>query len=159
MTDHNVPFSGGVDPMANDREAPAQTQGDSPRDTVTANGENDTSYQEYLKWKTSQESKSDEKPVETYKPEETAAYAPSAPSGRKVAPSEPSKSEVRTQEVPEDEVPQSYVWLGNGEVLLVNDEDLPSHSGRGAENGYWEKDGKVYAVVAVYPKETTIKEN
>jgi hypothetical protein len=145
MTDLNTPF---VDPQANDREAPAQTQGDSPRDNPP-----DMSYQEYLDWRSRNAAQTDEKPTET------AAYSPSAPSGRRVAPTEPSKSEVRVQEVPEDEKPQSYVWLVNGEVLLVDNEDLPVHSGLGAENGYWEKDGKVYLIVNVYPKETTIKEN
>lgn len=92
------------------------------------------------------------------KPAESSVYSPTAPSGRKVAPTEPSKSEARTPEAEEEEKPQSYVWLVNGEVLLVNDEDLPGHAGHGAENGYWEKDGKVFQIVNVYPRETVIKE-
>jgi hypothetical protein len=79
--------------------------------------------------------------------------------GRSDAPTEAVKSEVRVQEVQEDEVPQSYVWLPNGKVLLVNDEDLPVHSGKGAENGFWESEGKVYQIAFVFPRETTIKEN
>lgn len=75
------------------------------------------------------------------------------------APTEATKSQVRTQEVEDDQVPQSYVWLVNGEVLLANDEDLPPHSGKGAELGYWEKDGKVFPIVAVYPVEVTLKES
>jgi hypothetical protein len=83
----------------------------------------------------------------------------SVDTNRGSAPTQTSKSEVRVQEVAEDEVPQSYVWLPNGEVLLVDDVDLPAPAGNQTLSGHWEKDGKVYDIVAVYPRETTIREN
>ena len=79
--------------------------------------------------------------------------------GRSAAPTTASKSEAVKPEPKEEEKPQSYVWLGNGEVLLVNDEDLPENAGHGAGYGYWEKDGKVHKVVAVHEKEITKEKN
>lgn len=52
-----------------------------------------------------------------------------------------------------EEEPQSYIWLADGSVERVLDADLPGHAGVGAENGHWEKDGKVFQIVAVYPVE------
>lgn len=158
MSDPTVQFSDNDKTRA--QESPSSNQGESPRATGSDNAANNPRFttdvaaeadrREFEAWKAQRGNE---------KPEETASYSPTAPSGRKVAPSEPSKSEVRTQEVPEEENPQSYVWLANGEVLLVNNEDLPSHAGRGAEYGYWEKDGKVFSIVAVHPREITIQES
>lgn len=71
--------------------------------------------------------------------------------GRGAAPTTTSKSEAKSRVQDEETIPQSYVWLANGEVLLVNDEDLPGASGAHNPHGHWEKDGTVYQVVAVYP--------
>lgn len=78
--------------------------------------------------------------------------------GRKAAPTETSKSEVKVKAPEEDETPQSYVWLANGEVLLVNDEDLPGAAGSDNPHGHWVKDGNVFQVVAVYAKEEKAEE-
>lgn len=75
---------------------------------------------------------------------------------RSTAPTEASKSEVRTTQVEDDVVPQSYVWLPDGQVLLVNDEDLPGTAGVQNAYGHWEKDGKVYDIAFVFPKEFTL---
>lgn len=73
--------------------------------------------------------------------------------GRSSAATEPTKSEAKTREVPEEVKPQFYVWLANGEVLRAYEEDLPGASGLHNPHGHWEKDGNVYQVVAVYPVE------
>jgi hypothetical protein len=144
MTDQISPlhFSDPAPEMTNQREAPAQTQGESPRAAVppTVQKYNPDTGKLNPEWRAPETSS------------ETVS------TNRTAAPTQASKSEVRTQTVDEEEEPQSYVWLPNGEVLLVNDEDLPGVAGNQAQQGHWEKDGKVYTIVAVYPKETTIKE-
>lgn len=111
---------------------------------VEIRGENDSAYQQWLAEREAS------KPVQK---ESTTVET-----NRANAPTETTKSQVRVQEVEDDVVPKSYVWLVNGEVLLANNEDLPTHSGKGAELGYWEKDGKVFPIVAVHPIEVTLKE-
>lgn len=76
------------------------------------------------------------------------------PSGRSVAPTEASKPEQPKAVVQEESKPQSYVWLADGSVLRANDEDLPGASGAQNPHGHWQKDGKVYEIVGVYPIET-----
>lgn len=149
MSDPKVQFSDNDKTRA--QESPSSNQGESPRATGSENDLND--YNTWL-----EERRKSTQTVTQDKPEETPAYSPSAPSGRRVAPTEPSKSEARIPETPEEETERAYVWLSNGEVLLADVDDLPSHAGKGSENGYWEKDGKVYPIVAVHPVETTIKE-
>lgn len=56
-----------------------------------------------------------------------------------------------TLPVVEDTPAQYFVWLSNGDVETVDAADLPGHAGAQAPNGYFEKDGKVYDVVHVYP--------
>ena len=73
--------------------------------------------------------------------------------GRTTAPKEASKSEAPTRSEVVERTPQSYVWLANGEVLLVNDEDLPGSSGAQNPHGHWQKDGKVYEIVGIYAVE------
>lgn len=130
------------DSLENDRQQPSQTQGDSPRANTP---EENSDYQEWLRER------------EANKPVEKSAKT--VDSGRSAAPTKASKSEAPEPVVEEDEVPQSYVWLANGEVLLADDEDLPGNAGHGAYHGYWQRDGKVHTVVAVYPVETTLKES
>jgi hypothetical protein len=79
------------------------------------------------------------------------------PTGRKVAPTESVKQDLPTRDESEDETPQSYVWLANGEVLRVDDEDLPTGGGTGAPHGFWQTGNKVHQVVGVYPVESTLK--
>jgi len=66
------------------------------------------------------------------------------------------KPETKADEV---KVPQSYVWLNNGEVLRVNDEDLPGASGAQNAFGHWQRGNKVYTVVAVHPVEDVLEGN
>src|SRR3954451_9355876 len=61
--------------------------------------------------------------------------------GRRAAPTEATKSQVKTREAEEDNTPQSYVWLANGEVVLANNEDLPGAAGVNNPYGHWIKDG------------------
>jgi hypothetical protein len=78
--------------------------------------------------------------------------------GRKAAPTEATKSQVKVPESKEEETPQSYVWLANGEVVLCNDEDLPGSAGNNNPHGHWMQDGKVFQIVGVYPKEEKAEE-
>jgi membrane protein involved in colicin uptake len=48
-------------------------------------------------------------------------------------------------------VDESYVWLANGDVLRVKNEDIPQ--GGHLTNGHWQRGDKVYQVVGVYPVE------
>lgn len=72
---------------------------------------------------------------------------------RAVAPTKASKSEAPKRTVEEETIPQSYVWLANGEVLRANDEDLPGHAGNAHPHGFWQKNGQVYTIVGIYPVE------
>jgi len=47
-----------------------------------------------------------------------------------------------------------YVWLADGSVERVKTSELPGSAGTNAANGHWERDGKVYQVVNVYPVES-----
>jgi hypothetical protein len=142
-----------------EKPAVAQTQSDSPRVVGTPTDDPNeglaSEYDDFLRWKQNQKQAANEIPAYDVA---TEKQADTVKTGRNAAPTTASKSEVRPQEVPEDVVEQSYVWLVNGEVLLCDNADLPGHAGLGAELGYWEKDGKVYGIVGVYPAETTIKE-
>lgn len=89
---------------------------------------------------------------------ESDKQAQTVSTGRSAAPQETSKSEAPKRKVEEDKVPQSYVWLANGEVLRANDEDLPGSAGHMNPHGYWQKDGSVYLIVAVYPCEDKAEE-
>lgn len=112
-----------------------------PVDPATP-ADSDSEYQQWLR----------DREAAKPKPKESTAVS----TGRESVPTEPVKSEVRVQEVEDDTVPQSYVWLPNGEVLLVNDEDLPGAAGVQNAYGHWEKDGKVYDIAFVFPKEYTL---
>jgi hypothetical protein len=48
-------------------------------------------------------------------------------------------------------VTQSYVWLANGDVLRVENEDLPL--GGHQTLGHWQRGDKVYQIVGIYPVE------
>jgi hypothetical protein len=74
--------------------------------------------------------------------------------GRSVAPTEASKPEQPKSVEKVEEKPQSYVWLSDGSVLRANDEDLPGASGSQNPFGHWQRDGKVFEIVGVYPTET-----
>src|SRR3954469_9739007 len=61
-------------------------------------------------------------------------------------------TEAVTQDKPQPKedpnaTPQSYVWLVYGEVLRVNDEDLPGASGAANPHGHWQRENKVFEVV------------
>jgi hypothetical protein len=48
-------------------------------------------------------------------------------------------------------ITQSYVWLADGSVLRVENEDLPQ--GGHQTMGHWQRGDKVYVIVGVYPVE------
>ena len=119
--------------------------------------ENDRERQEFEEWKRTRAEATDFEPDQHGEFDDTPK--PSAATGSRRVPTEASKSEA-VADVPDvEENPQSYVWLANGEVLLANDEDLPTGAGHGNWHGYWEKDGNVHAVIGVYPKEVKKKES
>ena len=49
-----------------------------------------------------------------------------------------------------------YVHLADGSVERVKESDLPTPAGTNAMNGHWQRDGKVYQVIGVYPVEDTV---
>lgn len=51
---------------------------------------------------------------------------------------------------------QFYVHTANGDVMRVNESDLPEGHGSNAPFGHWVKDGKVHTVIGVYPVESVI---
>lgn len=63
------------------------------------------------------------------------------------------KSEAPVAEMVEVEEAEFYVHLANGEVVRVKESDLPASAGTNATDGFWQKDGNVYLVIAVYPVE------
>lgn len=67
-------------------------------------------------------------------------------------------SELATQDKPTppeeivtDAATQSYVWLADGSVLRVKNEDIPA--GGHLTMGHWQRGDKVYQIVGVYPVE------
>lgn len=50
-----------------------------------------------------------------------------------------------------------YVWLADGSVIRVKEDDLPGSAGAGAPLGHWQRDNNVYQIVAVYPVEDVVK--
>jgi hypothetical protein len=74
----------------------------------------------------------------------------------RTAPTEVTKPDLPSVIDDREAVPQSYVWLANGEIRKCNDADLPVGSGD-APFGHWQEGNKVHTVVAVYPAEITLK--
>lgn len=81
-----------------------------------------------------------------------------APVQRKTAPTETSTSDAPKRQEVEEEKPQSYVWLANGDVVRAFDEDLPGSAGGQNPHGHWQVGNKVYNIVAVHPVETEVKD-
>lgn len=92
-------------------------------------------------------------------PDETPAQTPAAQdvTAREV-PTEAVKQDLPKSNEAEVKEPQSYVWLANGQVLLVNDADLPGASGVNDPYGHWQTGNKVFQIVGVYPTEVTVGE-
>lgn len=150
MSDVQAPLFQSPDPGKDaSQHSPSQTQGDSPRETLPPTPAEDRDRAEFEAWKARQNTSPDQHGEFDDKP-----VGDKVSTGRMV-PTEATKSEAVADKPKEEEKPQSYVWLPNGEIRLVNDEDLPGHAGIEAQNGLWEEDGKVYNIVAVYPKEFT----
>jgi hypothetical protein len=135
------------------RQAPSQTQSQDPTGAPVQAyqdpSQEPSQYEEFLAWKRQQA-------ATDFGPDERKADVVST--GRKV-PTETSKSEAPAPKVEEDVIPQSYVWLANGEIVKANDEDLPGHAGAGNPHGFWQKDGKVHTIVGVYPVELNAEGN
>lgn len=119
--------------------------------------ENDRERQEFEEWKRARAEATDVEPDQHGQFDDKPK--PNTSAGSRQVPTETSKSEAVTEVPVEDENPQSYVWLANGEVLLVNNEDLPTSAGHRNSYGYWEKDGNVHTIVDVHPKEVKKKES
>jgi len=68
------------------------------------------------------------------------------------------KQDKPTPKEEENREPQFYVHLANGQVLRVNESDLPSHAGSNAHNGHWQTGNKVYQVIGIYPVEDIVKD-
>jgi hypothetical protein len=64
-----------------------------------------------------------------------------------------SRSEAPRTAVVEKPVQHFYVWLANGDIERVAEEDLPTGSGTNAPQGFWQKNGKVLMVVGIHPIE------
>ena len=79
--------------------------------------------------------------------------------GRTAAPTEAVKQDRPEPKADVNATPQSYVWLADGNVLRVNDEDLPGASGAGNPHGHWQKENKVYEIVGIYPVESVVEES
>lgn len=134
-----------------------------PGDTPAAKQGTEEDYQAFLAWRASQQNASvDPRDARTQdsavfpdKPVDNVNAAPQT-SGKGWKGGELAKPAPKPV-VEEEPEPQSYIWLADGSVERVLDEDLPGHAGVGAENGHWERDGKVYQIVAVYPVEIELK--
>lgn len=64
------------------------------------------------------------------------------------------KRQNAAQGVPVDQDDREvYVWLADGSVEKVKARDLPGSAGTNAQNGYYERDGKMFSVVAVHDME------
>jgi hypothetical protein len=78
------------------------------------------------------------------------------PKATEVKPSKDTDTVV-TQDKPavvdtnENVITQSYVWLADGSVLRVENEDIPQAGHN--HLGHWQRGDKVYQVVGVYPVE------
>jgi hypothetical protein len=141
---------------------PGMTSGDSPRDPHPAESTDTQSYADYLKWRddqradSSNHTESDRLGADVNKTETDKRAVDTA---RPTAPKTAVKQDLPEKTTVEEETPQSYVWLANGQVLLVDDEDLPGHAGGTAQHGFWQQGDKVHSIVGVYAKEITVKGN
>ena len=68
------------------------------------------------------------------------------PSGLSVQDKPPAPDENQS-----DAETQSYLWLADGRVLRVRNEDIPSRGHLSL--GHWQIGDKVFQVVAIYPVE------
>lgn len=50
-----------------------------------------------------------------------------------------------------------YVHLSDGTVERVKAEDIPTYVGSNAPHGHFERDGKLYVVTGVYPRESEVE--
>jgi hypothetical protein len=92
-------------------------------------------------------------------PEFSDGKAATVDTGRVAPSTEAVKQDLPPRKDDTPNVPQSYVHLANGQVLRVNDEDLPGASGVQNPHGHWQTGNKVYEVIGIYPVETTIEES
>jgi hypothetical protein len=98
-------------------------------------------------------------PTRPEEPTETTAKMETVATGRTAPSNEPVKQDRPEPKVDKDAVPQSYVWLADGSVIRVNNEDLPGASSTFMPNGHWQRDDKVYEIVGIYPVESVVEEN
>lgn len=60
------------------------------------------------------------------------------------------KPTVKAKDLP-DAATQSYIWLADGSVLRVKNEDIPQAGHQ--HLGHWQRGDKVYVIVGIYPVE------
>jgi hypothetical protein len=96
--------------------------------------------------------KPDDVKPDDVKPDETPNDRAKTVAAGRTASAETVKQDLPEVKEDPNANPASYVWLANGEVLRVNDEDLPA-GGHGAQHGFWQKDGSAHTIVGVYPVE------
>lgn len=80
-------------------------------------------------------------------------------SGREAPSTDAVKQDRPEPKVDKNATPQSYVWLADGSVLRVNNEDLPGASGTANPYGHWQRGNKVYEIVSIHGVESEIEEN
>ena|ERR1700733_12598666 len=76
---------------------------------------------------------------------------------REAPSTEPVKQDRPEPKEDPNAVPQSYVWLADGSVLRVNNEDLPGASGAANAHGHWQRGNKVYEIVGIHPVEDVVE--
>ena len=96
-------------------------------------------------------------PPKDDEPKETTPKATEVSKSKATA--EPVKQDRPEPKVQEEIKPQSYVWLADGSVLRVNDEDLPGASGAANPHGHWQTGNKVFEIVGIYPTESVVEDN
>lgn len=58
----------------------------------------------------------------------------------------------------DEEQPDVYIHLANGDVERVNASELPGTSGADNPHGHYVKDGKTHTIIGVHPVETDVPE-
>jgi len=71
------------------------------------------------------------------------------------APATSTQDTVVTQEKPKEDV-HFYVHLADGSIERVKESDLPTPAGSNAVHGFWQREGKLYTVIGVYPVEDNV---
>lgn len=71
------------------------------------------------------------------------------------APTTSTQDAVVTEQKPKEDM-HFYVHLADGSVERVKESDLPMPAGSNAVHGFWQREGKLYTVIGVYPVEDNV---